>query len=151
MNFPFICSNISAAPGVYISMLIRYSSVCGSYHDFFDRGLLLTTNQLNPGLIVIILNCLLFRSTWVHPRFLVGSCCLIFSFLCSVLLIIVCTFVPFWPLYCLFFFDLRIMIIPLVSSSFSYHRFVLYFVYYMNLLLHILHSCNNLYSTVNKR
>jgi hypothetical protein len=45
----------------------------------------------------------------------------------------------------------RIMIIPLVSSSFSYRRFVLYFVYYMNLLLHILHSCNNLYSTVNKR
>ena len=91
VNFPFICSNISAAPGVYISMLIRYSSVCGSYHDFFDRGLLLTTNQLNPGLIVIILNCLLFRSMWVHPRFLVGSCCLIFSFLCNVLLIIVCT------------------------------------------------------------
>jgi hypothetical protein len=118
VNFPFICSNVSAAHGVYISMLIRYSSVCGSYHDFFDRGLLLTTNQLNPGLIVIILNSLLFRSTWVHPWFLVGSCCLIFSFLCNVLLIIVCTFVPFWPLYCLFFFDLRIMIIPLVSSAF---------------------------------
>ena len=71
------------------------------------------------------------------PPFLVGSCCLIFSFLCNVLLIIVCTFVPFWPLYCLFLFDLRIMIIPLVSSSFSYRRFVLYFVCYMNLLLHL--------------
>jgi predicted membrane protein len=82
-------------------------------------------------------NCLLFRSTWVHSRFLVGSCCLIFSVLCIVLLIIVCTFVPFWPLYCLFFFDLRIMIIPLVSSSFPYRRLVLYFVYYMNLLLHL--------------
>jgi hypothetical protein len=35
-------------------------------------------------------NCLISRSTWVHPRFLVGSCCLIFSFLCNVLLIIVC-------------------------------------------------------------
>jgi hypothetical protein len=41
--FPFICSNISAAPayGVYISQLIRYSRACGSYHDFLDRGLLL--------------------------------------------------------------------------------------------------------------
>ena len=55
VNFPFLCSNISAAPGVYISMLMRYSSVCGSYHDFFDRGLLLAINQLNQGLIVIIL------------------------------------------------------------------------------------------------
>jgi len=50
----YIKKNI-IAPGVYISMLIRYSSVCGSYHDFVDRGLLLTTNQLNQGLIVIIL------------------------------------------------------------------------------------------------
>jgi len=37
VNFPFICSNIPAAPacGVYISQLIRYSRACGSYHDFF--------------------------------------------------------------------------------------------------------------------
>jgi hypothetical protein len=55
VNFQFLCSNISAAPGVYISMLMRYSSVCGSYDDLFDRGMLLTTNQLNQGLIVIIL------------------------------------------------------------------------------------------------
>ena len=33
VNFPFICSNIPAAPvsGVYISQLIRYSRACGSY------------------------------------------------------------------------------------------------------------------------
>ena len=32
VNFPFICSNIPAAPayGVYISQLIRYSRACGS-------------------------------------------------------------------------------------------------------------------------
>jgi len=30
VNFPFICSNIPAD-----------SRVCGSYHDFLDRGLLL--------------------------------------------------------------------------------------------------------------
>ena len=36
VNFPFICSNISAAPayGEYISQLIRYSRACGSYQDF---------------------------------------------------------------------------------------------------------------------
>ena len=33
LNFPFICSNIPAAPAyeVYISELIRYSRLCGSY------------------------------------------------------------------------------------------------------------------------
>ena len=43
VHFPFICSNIPAAPayGVYISQLIRYSRACGSYVDFLDRGLLL--------------------------------------------------------------------------------------------------------------
>jgi hypothetical protein len=43
-NFPFICTNIPAAPpyGVYISQTIRYSRACGSYQDFLDRGLLLT-------------------------------------------------------------------------------------------------------------
>jgi hypothetical protein len=36
VNFPFICSNIPAAPtcGVYISQLIRYYRACGSYQDF---------------------------------------------------------------------------------------------------------------------
>jgi hypothetical protein len=36
--FPFICSNIPAAPayGVYISQLIYYSGACGSYQDFLE-------------------------------------------------------------------------------------------------------------------
>jgi hypothetical protein len=48
VNFPFICSNIPAAPayGVYISELIRYSRACGSYQDFLYRGLLLTSKLL---------------------------------------------------------------------------------------------------------
>jgi hypothetical protein len=48
VNFPFICSNIPAAPayGVYISQMIRYSRACGSYQDFHDRGLL-TRKLLN--------------------------------------------------------------------------------------------------------
>jgi hypothetical protein len=47
VNFPFICSNIPAAPeyGVYLSQLIQYFRASGSYHDFFDKTLLLTRKQ----------------------------------------------------------------------------------------------------------
>ena len=51
VNFPFLNSNIQAAPvyGVYASQLIRYvySTVCGNYHDFLDRAGLLTQKLLN--------------------------------------------------------------------------------------------------------
>jgi hypothetical protein len=55
VNFPFICSNIPAAPtyGVYISQLIRYSRACGSYQDFLDRRLLLTRKLLNQGFLLV--------------------------------------------------------------------------------------------------
>jgi hypothetical protein len=55
VNFPFICSNIPAAPayGVYISQLIRCSRACGSYQDFLDGGLLLTRKLLNQGLLLV--------------------------------------------------------------------------------------------------
>jgi hypothetical protein len=55
VNFPFICSNIPAAPvyGVYISQLIRYSRACGSYHDFPDRGLQLKRKLLNQGFLFV--------------------------------------------------------------------------------------------------
>ena len=48
VNFPFICSNIPAAPayGVYIFQMMRYSRACGSYQDFLNRGLLLTRKLL---------------------------------------------------------------------------------------------------------
>jgi hypothetical protein len=54
VNFPFICSNISAAPayGVYISQLIRYYRACGSYPDSLDRGLVLTRKLLNQGFLL---------------------------------------------------------------------------------------------------
>jgi hypothetical protein len=56
VNFPFICSNIPAAPayGVYnISQLIRYSRACGAYQDFLDRGLLQTRKILNQGFLLV--------------------------------------------------------------------------------------------------
>jgi hypothetical protein len=64
VNFPFICSNISTAPayGVYISLLIRYYRVFGSYQDFLDRGLLLTRKLLHQGFLFVKLKSSLLRS-----------------------------------------------------------------------------------------
>ena len=68
VNFPFICSNIPAAPGygVYISQLMRYSRACGSYQDFLDRGLLLTRKILNQGLLLVKLKSSLRKSYCRH-------------------------------------------------------------------------------------
>ena len=51
VNFPFLSSNIPAAPayGVYISQLIRFSRACDGYSDFLDRVRLLTGRLLNQG------------------------------------------------------------------------------------------------------
>jgi hypothetical protein len=69
VNFPFIYSTIPAAPayGVYISQLIRYSRVCGSYHDFLDRGLLLTRKLLNQGFFLVKLKSSLRKFYRRHP------------------------------------------------------------------------------------
>jgi hypothetical protein len=65
-----------------------------------------------------------FRSTWVQPRFLMGSCYSIFSFICMFCRsLFVLLYFLFWPLCCLFFFDIRILINPLVSSNSSWPRF----------------------------
>jgi hypothetical protein len=55
MNFPFICSNIPAAPAyvVYIFQLIRYSRGCGSYQDVLDKRLLLKRKLLNQGFLLV--------------------------------------------------------------------------------------------------
>jgi hypothetical protein len=53
-NFLFIYSNVPSVPvyGVYISQLIHYSRVCGSYHDFLDRRMLITMKLLNQGFLL---------------------------------------------------------------------------------------------------
>jgi hypothetical protein len=52
-----------------------------------------------------------------HPGFQWGSCYSIFSFICMFYwsLFVLLSFF-FWPLCCLFFFNIRILISPLVSS-----------------------------------
>jgi hypothetical protein len=86
-----------------------------------------------------------FVSPAVFHSFYCHQCCPISSFLCSVLLINVCLFVRFLLvivlsdylfgifkhcrlLRCLFFFDLRVLITPLVSSSSSCRPIVIYYI-----------------------
>ena len=55
--------------------------------------------------------------------FLWGSCYSIYSFICMFCRsLFVFLYFFFWPLCCLFFFELRILITPLVSSNSSYCR-----------------------------
>ena len=55
------------------------------------------------------------------PVFQWGLCYSIFGFLCMFCgSLFVLLYFFFWPLCCLFFFDIRILITPLVSSSYSY-------------------------------
>ena len=55
VNFPFICSNIPAAPvyGVYIFHFRRCSRAYDSYQDFLDNGLLLRRKLLNQGFLLV--------------------------------------------------------------------------------------------------
>ena len=43
VSLSFICRNIPAAHEVYSSQLVRFSRASGSYQDFVDAGLLLTS------------------------------------------------------------------------------------------------------------
>jgi hypothetical protein len=66
-------------------------------------------NQLSVVLFIIKWACVPLQS---------GLCCLIFSVLCNALSTIVFLFVLFIQLlYCLFFYDFKLLIIPLVSSK----------------------------------
>ena len=49
--------------------LIRYPCVCGSYHDFLDRELLLTRKLLNKGFLVVRLKSSLRKFYGGHHDF----------------------------------------------------------------------------------
>ena len=70
----------------------------------------------------------LFKFTFNYDNYInimffsVVEVCLIFNFLCSILLTIICVVVHFcWLLYCLSFYELRLLITPFISSNFSSH------------------------------
>ena len=65
-------------------------------------------------------NCLPFPAPEFTPGFEWGSCYSIFSFMCMFCRsLFVLLYFFFWPLCCLFFFDIRFLIAPLVSSNSS--------------------------------
>jgi hypothetical protein len=92
---------------------------CGSYLDFLDRGLLLTRKWCSYYSIFSFI-CMFCRSLFV----------LLYFF--------------FWPLCCLFFFDIRILITPLVSfghcvvCSSSLYGLWLPIIYFIMLVVWIL-------------
>jgi len=70
-----------------------------------------------------------FKSTWFHLRILAGFVVLDLQFFCVVFCrsLFVLLFFLVWPLCCLSFFDLRILITPLVSSCpFYFGHFVVW-------------------------
>ena len=76
------------------------------------------SNKMCTLIFHIIFYCLPLRSTWVHRR-LTRSLVLCVMFCRSLFVLLP---IVFWPLRCPSFFDLRILITPLVSSNSSYYR-----------------------------
>ena len=77
-------------------------------HSWLING---CVTRLTRRMTLVEQNCLPFRSTRVRPGFQWGSCYSIFSFMCMhrrSLFVLLYFF--FWPLCCLFFFDIRMLI-----------------------------------------
>jgi len=104
-------------------------------NHLFLRGLLLS------GMLIIKVEqeLLPFRSTWVHPQFLVGSCYSIFSFMCMFCRSL-CVLLSFflWPLCCLSFFDIQILISPPVFSRVHVTRSLVFCVMFCRSLFVLL-------------
>jgi hypothetical protein len=85
VNFPFICSNIPAAPayGVYISQMIQYSRACDSYLNILDRGLLLTRKLLNQGFLLVKLKSWLRKIYGRHHDLAMKYLCHKWPWICS--------------------------------------------------------------------
>ena len=78
----------------------------------------LSHSWLATGFVTKLTRRVPFRSTWVHPRFSVGFVLLNLWFMCMFCIsLFALSYFFCWRLCCLFFFDMRIMITPLVSSN----------------------------------
>jgi hypothetical protein len=114
------------------------SRACGSFQDFLDRRLLLTRKILNQGFLLVKLKSSLRKLYGRHhdlgDRYGIPGICVtndhgyvplvefvLHDLLCVCFVDCYLFFLSFfaWPLCCLYIFDLRILIIPLVSSKSS--------------------------------
>jgi hypothetical protein len=84
-------------------------TIDSSYFSIPER-----TKIYRIGYLYWIRNCLHFRNKWPHPCFQWGSFCPILNFLFSVFVDLLVLNFLLWLLFCLFF-DLRLLITPLVS------------------------------------
>ena len=85
------------------------------------------------------------------PGFKWGSCYLIFSFIfmfCRSLFVLLCFF--FWPLCCLFLFDILFLIAPLVPSPFhtTLHRSVIFYQWNLQVFTIKLYKTHDLTTTI---
>jgi len=100
----------------------RICSTCGKHFPSFPHSWLITgfVTSLTWRVSLVEQELLTLPEHLSSPRFLVGLCYLIFSFMCMFCWsLFVLLYFFFWPLCCLFFFDIRILITLLVSSNSS--------------------------------
>ena len=106
-----------------ILFLFYHSDKCYQYFNFFNKPLQYISigsyKKKEKTTYMWDRNWLLFRSTWVHLRCFVRFVLfnLYFSVLCFIYHFVPLSFFT-WPLHCLYFFNLRLMITVLVSSNF---------------------------------
>jgi hypothetical protein len=79
------------------------------------------------GLLKIYFRYFEFKSTSVHPVFSEVRVTRSLVFMCTCRSLFVLLYFLFWPLCCLFFFDIRNRITPLVSSNSSYYTIIQYY------------------------
>jgi hypothetical protein len=99
----------------------RICSSCRKHFRSFPHSRLITgfVTRLTRRVPLVEYEQLILRSTWVHLRFVNGVQATRSLVLC-VSVVDRCLSFFYWPLSCLSFIDVRILITPLVSSNSSY-------------------------------
>jgi hypothetical protein len=108
----------------YVSLCHKWSRICSTCRKHFPHSRLITgfVTRLTRRVPLVEQELLTLPEHLSSPPVFSawGSCYSIFSFICKFcrsLFVLLCFF--FWPLCSLFFFNIRILITPLVSSNFS--------------------------------